>query len=63
VKTAVGYGAWLAGPEGLRAGPRIRDAALAVLRRRPSHHAASIHIDTSDYYGPHITNQLIREDR
>jgi pyridoxine 4-dehydrogenase len=55
----IGYGAMqLAGP-GVFGPPRDRDAALAVLR----HAVASgvNHIDTSDYYGPHVTNQLIRE--
>jgi pyridoxine 4-dehydrogenase len=39
--------------------PKDRNAALAVLREAVS--AGVNHIDTSDYYGPHITNQLIRE--
>ena len=55
----LGYGAMqLAGP-GVFGPPRDREAALAVLR----HAVASgvNHIDTSDFYGPHITNQLIRE--
>ena len=39
--------------------PKDRDAALAVLREAVA--AGVNHIDTSDYYGPHITNQLIRE--
>jgi pyridoxine 4-dehydrogenase len=55
----LGYGAmqlsgpWAFGP------PKDRDAALAVLRE-----AAALgvnHIDTSDFYGPHVTNQIIRE--
>jgi aryl-alcohol dehydrogenase-like predicted oxidoreductase len=47
------------------AGPRVfgppadRDGALAVLRAAVD--AGITHIDTSDYYGPHITNQIIRE--
>ena len=55
----LGYGAMqLAGP-GVFGPPRDRDAALAVLRETV---ALSVnHIDTSDFYGPHITNQLIRE--
>ncbi|MBK1659170.1 aldo/keto reductase family oxidoreductase [Paracraurococcus ruber] len=55
----LGYGAMqLAGP-GAFGPPRDRDAALAVLRAAI---AASVnHIDTSDYYGPHQTNRLIRE--
>jgi pyridoxine 4-dehydrogenase len=39
--------------------PEDRNAALAVLREAVA--AGINHIDTSDYYGPHITNQLIRE--
>lgn len=55
----LGYGAMqLAGP-GVYGPPRDRDAALAVLREAVA--AGIDHIDTSDFYGPHITNQLIRE--
>ncbi|MBL6079074.1 aldo/keto reductase family oxidoreductase [Belnapia sp. T18] len=55
----LGYGAMqLAGP-GVFGPPRDRDAALAVLRAAAA--AGVDHIDTSDFYGPHITNQLIRE--
>jgi pyridoxine 4-dehydrogenase len=55
----LGYGAMqLAGP-GVFGPPRNRDAALAVLREAVA--AGIDHIDTSDFYGPHITNQLIRE--
>jgi pyridoxine 4-dehydrogenase len=55
----VGYGAMqLAGP-GVFGPPKDRDAALAVLREAVARGVD--HIDTSDYYGPHITNQLIRE--
>src|ERR1700689_3493780 len=39
--------------------PKDRNAALAVLREAVA--AGVNHIDTSDFYGPHITNQLIRE--
>ena len=39
--------------------PRNRDAALTVLREAVA--SGVNHIDTSDFYGPHITNQLIRE--
>ena len=54
-----GYGAMqLAGP-GVLAPPKDRNAALAVLRAAIS--SGVDHIDTSDYYGPHITNQLICE--
>ncbi|MDQ0512641.1 aldo/keto reductase family oxidoreductase [Ancylobacter amanitiformis] len=55
----LGYGAMqLAGP-GVFGPPRDRDDALAVLRA--ARDAGVNHIDTSDFYGPHITNQLIRE--
>ncbi|MEO7692120.1 MAG: aldo/keto reductase family oxidoreductase [Sphingomonas sp.] len=55
----LGYGAMqLAGP-GVFGPPRDHDAAIAVLRAAVA--AGVNHIDTSDFYGPHITNQLIRE--
>jgi len=55
----LGYGAMqLAGP-GVFGPPRDRDAALAVLREAVA--AGVNHIDTSDFYGPHVTNQIIRE--
>jgi pyridoxine 4-dehydrogenase len=55
----LGYGAMqLAGP-GVFGPPRDRDAAVAVLREAVA--AGVDHIDTCDYYGPHITNQIIRE--
>jgi pyridoxine 4-dehydrogenase len=55
----LGYGAMqLAGP-GVFGPPRDRDAALAVLREAIARGVN--HIDTSDYYGPHVTNRLIRE--
>jgi pyridoxine 4-dehydrogenase len=55
----MGYGAMqLAGP-GVFGPPKDRDAALAVLREALA--SGVNHIDTSDFYGPHITNQLIRE--
>lgn len=54
----MGYGAMqLAGP-GVYGPPRDPDAALAVLREAIA--AGVDHIDTSDYYGPHVTNQLIK---
>jgi len=54
----MGYGAMqLAGP-GVFGPPKDRDAALAVLRETIA--AGVNHIDTSDFYGPHVTNQLIR---
>jgi aryl-alcohol dehydrogenase-like predicted oxidoreductase len=55
----LGYGAMqLAGP-GVFGPPKDRTAALAVLREAVDRGVN--HIDTSDFYGPHITNQLIRE--
>ena len=55
----MGYGAMqLAGP-GVFGPPKDRKAALAVLREAVG--SGVDHIDTSDYYGPHVTNQLIRE--
>jgi pyridoxine 4-dehydrogenase len=55
----LGYGAvQLAGP-GVFGPPKDHDAALAVLREAAARGVN--HIDTSDYYGPHVTNQLIRE--
>jgi pyridoxine 4-dehydrogenase len=55
----LGYGAMqLAGP-GVFGPPKDRDAALAVLREAVA--SGVNHIDTGDFYGPHVTNQLIRE--
>jgi pyridoxine 4-dehydrogenase len=55
----LGYGAMqLAGP-GVFGPPKDRDAAIAILREAVA--SGVNHIDTSDFYGPHITNQLIRE--
>ena len=55
----LGYGAMqLAGP-GVFGPPRDREAALAVLREAVA--SGVNHIDTSDFYGPHVTNQIIRE--
>jgi pyridoxine 4-dehydrogenase len=55
----MGYGAMqLAGP-GVYGPPKDHDAALAVLRAAVE--AGVDHIDTSDFYGPHVTNQIIRE--
>jgi aryl-alcohol dehydrogenase-like predicted oxidoreductase len=55
----LGYGAMqLAGP-GVFGPPRDADAARAVLREAVT--LGVNHIDTSDFYGPHITNRLIRE--
>ncbi|MER8750651.1 aldo/keto reductase family oxidoreductase [Mesorhizobium sp. M1050] len=55
----LGYGAMqLAGP-GVFGPPKDHDAALAVLREAVAQGVD--HIDTSDFYGPHVTNRLIRE--
>lgn len=55
----VGYGAMqLAGPH-VFGPPRDRAEAIAVLREAVA--CGVNHIDTSDFYGPHITNQLIKE--
>lgn len=55
----MGYGAMqLAGP-GVFGPPRDRDECIAVLREAVA--AGVNHIDTSDFYGPHLTNQIIRE--
>jgi len=57
--TRVGYGAMqLAGP-GVFGPPADHDAAVAVLREVVA--LGITHIDTSDFYGPFVTNQLIRE--
>ena len=57
--TRIGYGAMqLAGP-GVFGPPKDRAAALAVLREAVA--LGVDHIDTSDFYGPHVTNQIIRE--
>jgi pyridoxine 4-dehydrogenase len=55
----MGYGAMqLAGPE-VWGPPRDVDAAIAVLREAVE--SGVNHIDTSDYYGPHVTNQIIKQ--
>jgi len=55
----LGYGAMqLAGP-GVFGAPKDRDAAVRVLREAVAQGVN--HIDTSDFYGPHVTNQIIRE--
>ena len=55
----VGYGAMqLAGPQ-VWGPPRDMNAAIAVLRSAVE--AGVNHIDTSDYYGPHVTNQIIKQ--
>ena len=55
----VGYGAMqLAGP-GVWGPPKDSGGAVTVLREAVA--AGANHIDTSDYYGPHVTNQIIKQ--
>src|SRR3984957_16884514 len=55
----MGYGAMqLAGPH-VWGPPRDIDAAVAVLREAVA--AGVDHIDSSDFYGPHVTNQIIKQ--
>src|SRR6202047_3631118 len=55
----IGYGAMqLAGP-GVWGPPKDPDGAVAVLREAVA--SGINHIDTADFYGPHVTNQIIRE--
>ena len=55
----MGYGAMqLAGPQ-VWGPPRDMDAAVAVLREAVA--SGVNHIDTSDFYGPHVTNQIIKQ--
>jgi aryl-alcohol dehydrogenase-like predicted oxidoreductase len=55
----IGYGAMqLAGP-GVWGPPKDLGSAVAVLREAVA--AGVNHIDTADFYGPHVTNQIIRE--
>ena len=55
----LGYGAMQLAGRGVFGPPRDPDAALAVLREALA--SGVNHIDTSDFYGPHITNQLLRK--
>ena len=55
----MGYGAMQLAGRGVWGPPRDRDEAVAVLREAVE--AGVDHIDTSDFYGPHVTNQIIRE--
>jgi pyridoxine 4-dehydrogenase len=55
----LGYGAMQLAGKGMFGPPKDRNGAIAVLREAIT--AGVNHIDTSDFYGPHITNQLIRE--
>ena len=55
----MGYGAMQLAGRGVWGPPKDPEAAVAVLREAVA--AGVNHIDTSDYYGPHITNQIIRK--
>lgn len=55
----IGYGAMQLAGAGVWGPPKNPDAAVAVLREAVA--AGVNHIDTSDFYGPHITNQIIRQ--
>jgi len=57
--TRVGYGAMQLAGKGVFGPPDDHDEAIAVLRAAVD--AGIRHIDTADFYGPHVTNQLIRE--
>ncbi len=57
--TRMGYGAMQLAGRGVFGPPQDRDAAIAVLREAVQ--LGITHIDTSDYYGPHVTNQIIKE--
>jgi pyridoxine 4-dehydrogenase len=54
----LGYGAMQLAGSGVFGPPKDPDSAVAVLREAVA--SGVNHIDTSDYYGPHVTNQLIR---
>ncbi|SNT23898.1 Predicted oxidoreductase [Granulicella rosea] len=55
----MGYGAMQLAGKGVFGPPKDPDAALAVLREAIA--SGVDHIDTSDFYGPHITNQIIKQ--
>jgi pyridoxine 4-dehydrogenase len=55
----MGYGAMQLAGSGVFGPPKDRDAAVAVLREALE--LGINHIDTSDFYGPHVTNQIIKE--
>src|SRR6202522_1268873 len=55
----VGYGAMQLAGKGVFGPPKDRAEAIAVLREAIA--AGVDHIDTSDFYGPHVTNQIIRQ--
>lgn len=55
----LGYGAMQLAGKGVFGPPRDREEAVAVLREAVE--SGVDHIDTSDFYGPHVTNQIIKE--
>lgn len=55
----LGYGAMQLAGKGVFGPPRDREEAIAVLREAVE--SGVDHIDTSDFYGPHVTNEIIRE--
>ena len=55
----IGYGAMQLAGAGVFGPPRDTEAAIAVLREAIT--LGVNHVDTSDYYGPHVTNQIIRQ--
>ena len=55
----LGYGAMQLAGRGVFGPPKDHDAALTVLREAVA--SGVNHIDTADFYGPHVTNQIIRE--
>lgn len=55
----LGYGAMQLAGKGVFGPPKDRDEAIAVLREAID--SGIDHIDTSDFYGPHVTNQIIKE--
>jgi pyridoxine 4-dehydrogenase len=59
VVNRMGYGAMQLAGRGVFGPPKDRDAARAVLREAVA--SGVNHIDTADFYGPHVTNQIIRE--
>lgn len=57
--TRLGYGAMQLSGKGVYGPPKDREEAIAVLREAVE--SGVDHIDTSDFYGPHVTNEIIRE--
>jgi pyridoxine 4-dehydrogenase len=55
----IGYGAMQLAGKGVFGPPKDKAEALAVLKEAVA--SGVNHIDTSDFYGPHVTNQLIKE--